>query len=76
MLTELMDPLVVWTRFVDGVVLAFCSCGNVMATGQTTTAQEIKFVDLQVVLGEISSCRHAFATLLAYDSLCVDARAG
>jgi len=37
-LTELMDPVVVWARFADGVVLAFCSCGKVMATGQTATA--------------------------------------
>jgi len=75
-LTELMDPVVVWTRFADGAVLAFCSCGKVMATGQTATADEIEPVDLQVALGESSSCRHAVAILEAYDCLCVDVRAG
>ena len=75
-LTELMDPLTVWTEFVDGMVLAFCSCGRVMAAGQTAAADDIEPVDLQVALRESSTCRHAVALLEAYDALCVDMRAG
>ena len=75
-LTELVDPLTVWTAFADGTVLAFCSCGGVMAPGQAAAAGDIEPVDLQVALGESSTCRHAVALLEAYDCLCVDVRAG
>ena len=75
-LTELMDPVAVWTTFVDGAVRAYCSCGGVMATGRTATADDIEPVDLQVALQESSSCRHAVALLDAYDCLCADVRAG
>jgi len=74
-LTELMDPLTVWTEFVDGMVLAFCSCGRVMATDQTAAADDVEPVDLSVALRESSTCRHAVALLEAYDALCVDVRA-
>jgi len=75
-LTEMMDPVVVCTRFADGAVLTYCSCGKVMATGKTATADEIEPVDLHVALGESSSCRHAVSILEAYDCLSVDVRAG
>jgi len=75
-LTELMDPLTVWTAFVVGMGVAFCSCGGVMATGQAAAAGNIEPVDLQVALKESSTCRHAVALLEAYDCLCVVVRAG
>jgi len=75
-LTEMMDPVVVWTRFADGAVLTYCSCGKVMATGKTATADELEPVDLHLALGESSSCRHAVSILEAYDCLSVDVRAG
>ena len=71
-----MDPVAVWTTLVAGVVRAYCSCGGVMATGCTATADDIEPVDLQVALQESSSCRHAVALLDAYNCHCADVHAG
>jgi len=49
-LTELMDPLTVWTHFLVTMFLASFSCGRVMETDQSATADDIEPMNVHVAL--------------------------
>jgi len=67
------DPVVTWTVFSNGVLLALCSCSGVLGNGRSAfTGVVIEYPQMQEALGRSSTCRHAAALLRASDSLALD----
>ncbi|GAB0495956.1 hypothetical protein MMPV_007266 [Pyropia vietnamensis] len=67
---ELFDPVVTWTAFTDGVLLALCSCCGVLGRGRSVPeGATVEYPQMQSALGRSSTCRHATALLRAYDVL-------
>jgi len=70
---EAFDPVVTWTVFTNGVLLALCSCSGVLGNGRSAfTGVVMEYPQMQEALGRSSTCRHAAALLRAYDSLALD----
>lgn len=73
---ELHVPVVTWTNYGHGVVLAFCSCGGVMGGDRSASSgTEVEHPEIQHAMGCSSTCLHARALLRAYDSLAQEIKA-
>lgn len=63
-------PVVTWTIYADGALMALCSCGSVLGGGRSSTSGvPVEHPELQQAMGHSSTCHHATALLLAYDLL-------
>jgi len=70
---EAFDPVVTWSVFSEGALLALCSCSGVLGNGRSAfTGVVMEYPQMQEALRRSSTCRHALALLRAYDTLASD----